>query len=89
MILGQLGDSVKHPTSAQVVISRFVILSTKLGSVLIAQSLEPALDSVSPSLCPSSAHTLSLSKIINIEKKKERRSYYEIIKFKTSVLRVM
>ena len=31
------------------------------GSVLTAQSLEPALDSVSPSLCPSPAHVLSFS----------------------------
>ena len=33
------------------------------GSVLTAQSLEPVSDSVSPSLCPSPAHALSLSKI--------------------------
>ena len=41
---------VEHPTSAQVMISRFVSSSPTLGSVLTAWSLEPALDSVSPSL---------------------------------------
>ena len=56
---------VKCPTSAQVTISRFVGLSLMSGSVLTAQSLEPASDSVSPSLpllhlCSVS---LSLSKI--------------------------
>ena len=41
---------VKLLTSAQVMISQFVGLSPVSGSVLTAQSLEPALDSVSPSL---------------------------------------
>ena len=41
---------VKRPTSAQVMISRFVSSSPTLGSVLTAQSLQPASDSVSPSL---------------------------------------
>ena len=40
---------VKHPTLAQVMISSFMGLSPILGSVLTAQRLEPALDSVSPS----------------------------------------
>ena len=44
------GQSVKPPTLAQVMISQSVSLSPMSGSVLIAQSLEPALDSVSPSL---------------------------------------
>ena len=38
---------VKCPTLAQVMISRFVGLSPALSSVLTAQSLEPASDSVS------------------------------------------
>ena len=42
--------SVKHPTSAQVMISQFVGSSPALGSVLTAQSREPVSDSVSPSL---------------------------------------
>ena len=43
-------QSVKRPTSAQVKISQFVSLSPALGSVLTAQSLEPASESVSPSV---------------------------------------
>ena len=38
---------VKHPTLAQVMISRFMGSSPMLGSMLTAQSLEPASDSVS------------------------------------------
>ena len=41
---------VESPTSAQVVISQFVGSSPAPGSVLMAQSLEPAWDPVSPSL---------------------------------------
>ena len=56
----RVAQSVKRLTSTQVMISRFVSLSPALSSVLTAQSLEPASDSVSLSPCPSSAHTLSL-----------------------------
>ena len=58
-----VAQSVKHPTSVQVMISQFVSLSPVLGSVLTAQSLEPAADSVSPSLSapPSLVLCLSLS----------------------------
>ena len=56
-----MAQSVKHPTLAQVMISPFVSLSPTLGSVLTAQSLGPASDSVSLSLCPSRASILSLS----------------------------
>ena len=69
-----MAQSVERPTSAQVVISQSLISSPASGSVLTAQSLEPASDSVSPSLCPSPAHALSLSvsKINrNIKKKRE------------------
>ena len=41
---------VKHPTLAQVMVSWFMGLSPTLGSVLTAQSLQPASDSVSPRL---------------------------------------
>ena len=60
-----LDQWVKHLTSAQVMISQFVVLSPALGSVLTAQSLEPASDSVSPSLSvpPLLALSLSLSQI--------------------------
>ena len=56
-------QSVKHPTSAQVMISQFVGLSHPSGSVLTVQSLEPASDSVSPSLSgpPLLVRALSLS----------------------------
>ena len=49
---------VKRPTSAQVMISQLVSSSPASGSVLIAQSLEPALDSVSPSLSAPPSLTL-------------------------------
>ena len=53
---------VKRPTFAQVMISGFITLSPMLGSVLMAQSLDPALDSVFLSLClPLPARALSLS----------------------------
>ena len=45
-----VAQSVKRPTLAQVVISRLMGSSPASGSVLTAQSLEPASDSVSPSL---------------------------------------
>ena len=67
MWLGDLGSlvGVKHPTSAQVMISQFMGLSLVSGSVPIAQSLEPASNSVSPPLSapPLFALCLSLSKI--------------------------
>ena len=48
-----MAQSVEHLTSAQVTISRIMGLSPTSGSVLTAQSLEPASDSGSLSLCPS------------------------------------
>ena len=57
-----MAQLVKRPTLAQVIISWFRSSSPVLGSVLTAQNLEPALDSVcvSLSLCPSLTLTLSL-----------------------------
>ena len=62
---------VKRPTSAQVMISWFIGFSPLTGSVLTAQSLEPASDVASPSLSVplpllfvfslSLSHSLSLS----------------------------
>ena len=68
-----VAQSAKHLTSAQVMISQSVGSSAS-GSVLTAQSLEPASDSVSSSLCPFPAHTLSLSvsKINKCKIKKKR-----------------
>ena len=54
-------QSVKLLTSAQVMISRFLSSSPASGSVLTAQSLEPASDSVSLSLSAPPLFTLSLS----------------------------
>ena len=54
LILGGRGargaQSVELPTLAQVMVSQVVGSSPASGSVLTAQSLEPASDSVSPSL---------------------------------------
>ena len=67
-----MGQSVEHPTSARVMISRFVSSSPTSGSVLTAQSLKPASDSVSPSLSapPPLVLCLSLSTINKRKKKK-------------------
>ena len=68
-----MAQSVKHPASAQVMISWFLGLSPMSGSVLTALSLEPASDSVSLSLSAplplifSLSVSLSLTKI-NIKK---------------------
>ena len=51
----------ERPTSAQVMVSWFVSSSPTSGSVLTAQSLEPASDSVSPSLSAPPWLVLSLS----------------------------
>ena len=71
-----VAQSVKHPTSAQVIISRFVGLSPTSGSVQTAQSLRPVWDSVSPSLClsPTCALSLSISKNKYTLKQKQKQS---------------
>ena len=53
--------SVERPASAPVMISRSVSSSPASGSVLTAQSLEPASDSVSPSLSDPPPFMLCLS----------------------------
>ena len=58
-----MAQSVRRPTSAQVMITRLISSSPASGSVLTAQSLDAASDSVSLSLCPSPTHVLSLSKV--------------------------
>ena len=59
-----VAQSVTCPTSAQVMISQFMGSSPASGSVLTARSLEPASDSVSPSLTsPACTLSLCLSKI--------------------------
>ena len=56
-----MAPSVERPTSAQVTMSQFMDSSPTSGSVLTAWSLEPASDSVSPSLSASPLLVLSLS----------------------------
>ena len=62
-----VAQSVERPTSVGVMISRFVSSSPASDSGLTARSLEPASESVSPSLCSSPALSLS-QKYINIKK---------------------
>ena len=57
----RVAQSVKRPTSAQVAISWYVSSSPASGSVLTAQSLELASDSVSPSLSAPPPFMLYLS----------------------------
>ena len=65
-----VAQSVKRPTSAQVMISRLVSSSPASGSVLTAGSLEPVSDYVSPSLSLPLSHSrsVSLAKINQHEK---------------------
>ena len=58
---------VKRLTLAHVMILRFVSLSPVSGSVLTARSLEPASDSVSPSL--SAPHLLMLCLSLSLNNK--------------------
>ena len=63
-----MAQSVKHLTSAQVMISRFMGSSPMTDFALTAQILEPTSDSVSPSLLSlRCSYSLSPSKI-NIKK---------------------
>ena len=66
-----MAQSVERLTSAQVMISQFVSVSPALGSVLTTQSLEPALDSVSPSLFAPAPFTrcLSVSLFLSLSQK--------------------
>ena len=70
-----MAQSVECLTSAQVRISQRVGSSPASGSVLTAQSLEPALDSVSPSLSapPLLILPLSLSNEIKFKFKLKKR----------------
>ena len=60
-----MAQLVKHPTSAQVMISWSVGSSPVSGAVLTAQNLEPVLDSVSPSLSAPPLLILCLSLLKN------------------------
>ena len=66
-------QSVKRPTSAQVMISRSVSSSPASGSGLMAQSLEPASDSVSPSLSAPARSCLVSLCLKNKKNKKQNK----------------
>ena len=69
-----VAQSIKHLTSAQVMISRFVSSSPMSGSVLTDQSLEPASDFVSPPLSAHPMFMLCLSLSLNNEKMLKKRN---------------
>ena len=56
-----MAQLVERPTSAQVMISRSVGSGPVFGSVLTAQDLEPASDSVPPSFSDPPLFMLTLS----------------------------
>ena len=64
----RVAQLVEWPTLAQVMISQLVSLSPALGSVLMAQSLEPVSDSVSPSL--SAPNPLAFCLCLSLKKNK-------------------
>ena len=83
-----VAQSVERPTLAQVMISQFMGSSPALGSVRTARCLEPALDSLSPSLSAllwlACLCVRSLSKIIkNLKRKMQVKTavrYQHIVK---------
>ena len=56
-----MAESVKRPTSAQVMILQLMGSNPASGSVLTTQTLEPASDSMSPSISLSAPPPLVLS----------------------------
>ena len=64
-----VAQSVKRLTSAQVMISQSVSSSPTSGPVLTAQNLEPASDSVSPSLSAPPPLILCLSLSLSLKSK--------------------
>ena len=70
-----MAQSVKRPTSAQVTISWSVSSSPTSGSVLTVHSLEPASDSVPPSLSAPPLLVLCLSLPQKLTLKKRRRHH--------------
>ena len=68
----RVAQSVKRPTSVQVMISQFMGSSPTLGSVLTAHSLEPASDSVSLSLSARHLLTFCLSLSLSLLKINKR-----------------
>ena len=79
----------KRPTSAQVMISGFVGLSSASGSVLTARSLEPASDSVCLPLSAPPPLMLCLSQKTNKLKKMKYKSASALLTQKDSRLAPM
>ena len=77
-----MAHSVKCPTLAEVMISRFVSSSPASGSMLTAQSLVPASDSVSPSLSAPPPLMLALSLSLLQKINKNIKNIYKKIKIK-------
>ena len=69
-----VAHSVKYLTSAQVMISRFGSSSPVSGSLLTAQSLEPALDSVCVCVSLSGPPLLVLCLCLSLKKKEMLRN---------------
>ena len=63
-----MAQSVELQTWAQVMVSRSMGSSSASGSVLTAQSLDPALDSMSPSLSAPPPLVLALSLSLSLSK---------------------
>ena len=84
-----MAQLVKRPSSTQVMISRFVSSSPTSGSVLTAQSLEPASGSVSPSLSPPPRLVLcfSLSLKNKLTFKKGKKNMGEVARESSAVFR--
>ena len=80
-----MAQSVERPTLAQVMISQDVSSSPASGSVLTAQSLEAALDSVSLSLFDPPPFMLCLSLCLKNNKikhlKKSEKSVFTVYMF--------
>ena len=70
-LLGRLSGTVERLTLAQVMISQIMGSSPVSSSVLMAQSLKPVSDSVSPLSVPSLLVFCLSQKQINIKKKKK------------------
>ena len=73
-----VAQSVKCHNSAQVMILPFVSLSPASGSVWTAQSLEPASDSVSPSLSLPLPHSRSVSVSLSLKNKQTLKKIFLI-----------
>ena len=73
-----MAQSAKRPTLAQVTISLFMSSSPASGSVLTAQSLQPASHSVSPSLSAPPLLALCLSLSLKINKNLKKKSSLDI-----------